>query len=435
MKISPNNDNGCGWLNLLPKRPSTPAFKGTKRAKWLIIGAGYSGLSAALTLAENLPSEEIILVDANKAGEGASARNSGFLVASALNEGHLSDNGLDDYKEKINLYKKSIELAKHLIQKHNIECDWQESGKYHASKGLQHKEKLKNYIELLDGIGINSQLLEGNDLSDKLGTDFYKIAAKTESCILLQPAAFARGLVNALPENVTLYENSVVKKINSGSVHKITFADGEIIADNLIVAVNGFMPSMKIKNNRVFPLLLSASMTRPLTVDEQSMIGNVNQWGVVSASAMGATVRYTSDKRIKIRNTVEVSSSLAMKNSEMAKRRKIHQEGLIKRFPFIKNDIFEHSWSGVTCISANNANVYQEISNNHWVIGCYNGTGIGMSTLFGQEIALRALGKSSKTNKIIEDRPKASWLPPQPFLNWGIRMRLAKDRNSASSEN
>jgi len=60
MHLSPNNDDSCGWINALPKRKATSSLLGNKSAKWVIIGAGYSGLSAALTLAENHPNEKII---------------------------------------------------------------------------------------------------------------------------------------------------------------------------------------------------------------------------------------------------------------------------------------------------------------------------------------------------------------------------------------
>ena len=123
-----------------------------------------------------------------------------------------------------------------------------------------------------------------------------------------------------------------------------------------------------------------------------------------------------------------------MSGTDMENRKKIHLEGLLKRFSFLPKNCIEHSWSGVTCISSNNANIFEKVSDNHWIIGCYNGGGIGLSTLFGKEIALRALEKPVTASKLISARPRAKWLPPQPFLNWGIRMKLAKDRLKALNE-
>jgi len=149
---------------------------------------------------------------------------------------------------------------------------------------------------------------------------------------------------------------------------------------------------------------------------------------------MGATVRYTRDKRLMIRNTVEVSTSLKMNSKELAKRQKIHLQGLAKRFPFLPDDIFVHCWSGITCISANNANIFEKVCNNYWLIGCYNGGGIGLSTLFGQQIAYQAMAEPQTIADKIRQRPQASWLPPQPFLNIGIRAKLAANRFTAKAD-
>ncbi|MFT7216405.1 MAG: glycine/D-amino acid oxidase-like deaminating enzyme [Paraglaciecola sp.] len=136
-----------------------------------------------------------------------------------------------------------------------------------------------------------------------------------------------------------------------------------------------------------------------------------------------------------MRNTVEVSSSLQLNKAALAKRQKIHLMSLQKRFNFLPADIFQHCWSGVTCISANNANVFERLSSNYWAVGCYNGGGIGLATLFGQQMAYQAMDKPEPTAQLIYQRPQASWLPPQPFLNLGIRAKLSIDRWGAKGDN
>jgi len=435
MQILPNNDNSCGWIETLPPRSANSTLMGEKHAKWLIIGAGYSGLSAAITLAENCPNDEIILIDANKAGEGASSRNSGYLVDSTLNDGHLSDTDFDAYKSKYELNHKSVFYVKSLIEKYSIDCDWNECGKYYASADLNSEKKLKQFHHLLNDLNIKSSLIEREKLTQNLGIDFYKTAVKVYGGAMLQPAALARGMVNNLPRNVHLYENTPVLSISKGQPHKVIFQKGFISAENVIVAVNGFMPSLNIKKNRVFPLLLTASLTRPLTRQEQQQMNHTSEWGVLSANPMGATVRYTSDKRIMIRNTVDVSSSLQLSPSELAKKQKIHLQGLQKRFPFLPTDVFKYCWSGITCISSNNANVFEQTAKNFWTIGCYNGGGIGLATLFGQQIAYQAMDKLQPITKAIIARKQASYLPPQPFLNIGVRAKLAIDRLHAKKDN
>ena len=81
------NDKNCEWLNQLPKRNDLKVPKKNEECDYLIIGAGYTGLSAARKLGQLHPEKKIIIVDAQLAGEGASGRNSGYLVDTTLNDG------------------------------------------------------------------------------------------------------------------------------------------------------------------------------------------------------------------------------------------------------------------------------------------------------------------------------------------------------------
>ena len=94
------NDNSCSWINDLNKRTNIKILDENKSCDWLVIGAGYTGLSAARKLSELHPGQKIIIVDAQLAGEGASGRNSGYLVDTTLNDGFTSNKELENYKKK-----------------------------------------------------------------------------------------------------------------------------------------------------------------------------------------------------------------------------------------------------------------------------------------------------------------------------------------------
>ena len=94
------NDKNCAWINDLKPRTNIKILSKNDNCDWLIIGAGYTGLSAARKLGELFPNQKIILVDAQLAGEGASSRNSGYLVDTTLNDGFTSNKELENYKKK-----------------------------------------------------------------------------------------------------------------------------------------------------------------------------------------------------------------------------------------------------------------------------------------------------------------------------------------------
>ena len=98
------NDNNCGWLNNLNPRQNIKQISKNLFSDWLIIGAGYTGLSAARKLGQIYPDKKIILVDAQLAGEGASSRNSGYLVDTTLNDGFTSIKEMENYKKKKQIF-------------------------------------------------------------------------------------------------------------------------------------------------------------------------------------------------------------------------------------------------------------------------------------------------------------------------------------------
>ena len=147
------NDLGCSWINDLEKRSNIKNLDKDKSCDWLIVGAGYTGLSAARKLSEFHPNQKIIVVDAQLAGEGASSRNSGYLVDTTLNDGFTSNKELSNYKKKTDIYKLGIDVVKKFIKEHQVDCDWNESGKYFASSNNKDEKVLVNFGNTLSKLG------------------------------------------------------------------------------------------------------------------------------------------------------------------------------------------------------------------------------------------------------------------------------------------
>ena len=429
------NDKSCSWINNLQKRLKIKILNEDKSCDWLVVGAGYTGLSASRKLSELHPNQKIIIVDAQLAGEGASSRNSGYLVDTTLNDGFTSNKDLSNYKKKTDIYELGINTVKKFIKEHQVDCDWNESGKFFASSRTDDQKTLHNFSNILTKLGFENNLFNQNDLKKKLGTNFYKLALYTKGGILLNPAKLARAMIDALPINVQLYENSTLiewKKKKDFILCK--FKNSSITTKKIIFCTNGFLKSLGIKSNYNFPITLTASMTRKLSSDEFKCIGEPKEWGVLPVRPMGATVRMTKDKRILIRNTAEIYNPFAMSELELQKRSINQQIGIKKRFPELRGNIIESTWSGIVSRSRNSSQIFDKIENNIFVAGCYNGSGIGVGTLFGEQIAIKASQENTPEIETIEARNKPTLLPPQPFLNLGVKLRLIYERLRASSE-
>ena len=429
------NDNNCSWINDLRPRLNIHTLSSDLDCEWLIIGAGYTGLSAARKLGQLYPNQKILLVDAQLAGEGASSRNSGYLVDTTLNDGFTSNKELENYKKKANIYKLGIESVKRFIKEYQVDCDWNECGKYFASSKVNDKKILKNFSKTLSKLGFEHNFLCNKDLTKRLGTNFYDTALHTKGGILLHPGKLVRAMIDTLPENVNLYENSPLinwKKING--IVNCNFKSGSIKTKKIIFATNGFLKSLGIKINYNFPITLTASMTRSLTNDEFKSIGEPKEWGVLPVRPMGATIRMTKDRRILIRNTAEVHNPFKMAKSDLEKRSNKQKIGIKKRFPQLPDNIIQSTWSGIVSRSRNSSQIFEKIEDNIFVAGCYNGSGIGVGTLFGEQIAIKASNDNTKEIQTIEARSRPTWLPPQPFLDLGVKTRLIYERFRAKSE-
>ena len=429
------NDNHCSWINDLNPRTNILTLSSNLNCEWLIIGAGYTGLSAARKLGQLYPKQKILLVDSQLAGEGASSRNSGYLVDTTLNDGFTSNKELESYKKKADIYKLGIDAVKRFIKEHQVDCEWNECGKYFASSNIEDKRVLENFSKTLTKLKFDHTLLFNNDLTKKLGTNFYNIALHTKGGVLLHPGKLVRAMIDTLPKNVNLYENSSLinwKKVNG--LINCDFKYGSIKTKKIIFATNGFLKSLGIKTNYNFPITLTASMTRSLTDKEYKLIGEPKEWGVLPVKPMGATIRMTKDRRILIRNTAEVYNPFKMSQTDLEKRSIRHKIGIKKRFPQLPDDLIQSSWSGIVSRTRNSSQIFEKIDENIFVAGCYNGSGIGVGTLFGEQIAIKASNEQTKEIEIIEKRNKPTWLPPQPFLNFGIKTRLFYERFRARSE-
>jgi glycine/D-amino acid oxidase-like deaminating enzyme len=179
---------------LPPPPPATP-LAGEHRFDHVILGAGFAGLSAARQLANHLPDREIALIDAQRVGYGASGRNSGFVIdlPHAVATSDLAG-GLDQDQAEMRLNDFAIATLRDLVETHGIDCQWGERGKYHAAVEDKGRRDLDGFRRSLDRLGAPYRELDARELTAEIGTGYYREGIHTPGCILIQPAAVARGL-------------------------------------------------------------------------------------------------------------------------------------------------------------------------------------------------------------------------------------------------
>ncbi|MDQ7069513.1 MAG: FAD-binding oxidoreductase [Rhodobacterales bacterium] len=422
--------DSCGWVANAGEYREFAALKGAQRADWVVIGGGFTGLAAARRIAQMAPAARVVLVDGKRIGQGASGRNSGFVVAhSTPDAGHFANaRARADYNALNALNRDGVSALKGLVTAQGIECQWEDTGTTYAVAGQQHFDRITQYAAGYDEIGVKTRVLEAADLAARLGTAFYGHGLEVRGGALVQPAMLAKGLAECLPPSVEVFENTRVLGVDVEDGMGVVRCVGAVVrAPRVVVAVNGFLERLGLLPRRVFPLALTASLTRVLNAREQAQMADVESWGVLSPLSFGATLRWTKDRRIMIRNTAEYAPS-GIGVDVLKRRRTVHLTGLSRRFPWLGKDAIEHTWSGNLGISRNSKPVFEAIDNTIFIAGCYNASGVARGTSMGRFIVDMALREPSDLLDRLRAITPATRIPPRPFFDVGVRARLAMER-------
>jgi len=430
--------NECGWIALAGTSPGRDHLKGSEKADWLIIGAGITGLSAAHSLAELHPEARIVVVDRQRAAQGASARNSGYAVAHE-NPGDdelIGKSGFAGFAVDSSIGQAAGDEVRMRIARHGIDCEYRDCGYYFAVNDPRKLSHVDAKLKTLNAVGASAQFLQGEQLAQKLGTRHYQAAIWCgNGNALLQPAKYVKGLLDALPANVTVFENTEITGLErlSGGRIRANGTQGSIEASQVLVCLNAFIPRAGIDNSATFAMELSASLTRPLTDKEYQAIGGVEPWGALSTRPLGATVRLTPDRRVMIRNTAEYRTR-DLSNRDLLQRRKHHVLGLQRRFPGLGEQDIHYTWTGHLSATRSGQPYFAKVEEGIYAVAGCNGSGVARGTLWGRLLAEVASGVSSPLLQSVMDRAQPGWLPPRPFFDIGAVLRMRMEAVRAKTE-
>lgn len=431
-------NNVCGWIPLAGESPRRESLRGVEKADWLVIGAGITGLSAAHALAEIHPQARIVIVDRQRAAQGASARNSGFAVAHeqpGVDE-LLGSPGFAGYEVDTVISRAASAEVRQRIARLGIECEFQDSGYYFAVSDPGKLSHVAERLETLRAVGASAEFVDGARLAQKLGTAHYQAAIWCgNGNALLQPAKYVKGLLDSLPSNVSLFENTAIGGLEhlAGGRLRANGPSGSIEAKQVLACLNAFAPRVGIPASGTFPMELSASLSRPLSDEEYRNIGSVEPWGVLSTRPLGATVRLTPDRRVLIRNTAEYRTR-DLSDAQLASRRQHHLLGLQRRFPWFTEQDIQYTWTGYLSASRSGQPYFAQVEEGLFAVAGCNGSGVARGTLWGRLLAELAAGGDSPILRAVMQRAQPGWLPPRPFFDIGAMLRMQVEAIRARTE-
>jgi gamma-glutamylputrescine oxidase len=368
------------------KTLSFPAIDENTRVDVAIIGGGYTGLSAALHLAE--AGVTALVLESHRVGWGASGRNGGQLhTGQRRDQDWLEERlGLDLARHLWDLAEDAKALTKQLIAKHRIDCDWRE-GLIEAV----HKQRLVrgeiDYVDKLrEDYGYRAAYwLDRDALTEAIGTPVYFGGRRDTGAGHLDPLKFAQGLARAAATaGARICEHSPAVKV-SGSAQAgfaVTCKGGAIVtADMVVLAGNGYLDGIDDEiEARVMPIDNYILTTEPIGAGQPGGIIPAGE-GVSDTRFVVHYFRPTADGRLLFGGGETYSRTAPADIAGFVRRY------LVKIYPGLAETRVDYAWGGTLAITLQRVPFIRRLRPGVYAAAGYSGQGVALAPFAGKVLA------------------------------------------------
>ena len=377
------------WWDITP-RPSLKSKTIDRRLDVAIIGSGYTGLCAALTLSR--AGRSVTVFDAEDAGWGCSSRNGGQVSTSIKPQYNtlVAKYGQDIAASIIKEGYNSLSWIKNFVSKEKIDCSFAVPGRFYAAHSGKQFDILVNQIENQPAeLAVEAEVVPKDEQKNELGSDVYHGGIVFRSHASLDPARYHQGILTlAIEADVSIISNSrVVDLKRSAGKFELTTTEGGFVAQEVIIATNGYTGKLTPwLRRRVIPIGSYMIATEPINPDLMNEL--MPKKRVVSDTRKVVYYYRPSPDGTRIIFGGRVTSG----DSNLHKSGSLLRKELIRIFPQLSNIKISHSWMGFVAYTFDEL---PHIGNNdglHYAMGCC-GSGVGMASYLGTR-----LGKSLLTS-------------------------------------
>ena len=380
------------WAATACSAPQTMPLQGDHISSVVIIGGGYTGLSAALHLAEK--GIEVTVLEAEEIGFGGSGRNVGLVNAGLwLNPDDIEKRLGSTYGQRINTQLAAApERVFSIIDRYNIDCEAVRNGTLHLSHSLSGDRALIKRAEQLQKRGAPVELKDPATTARLTGMNRYRTSLFDPRAGTIQPLSYARGLARAAQSaGARIHTQSAVTELSStpSGEWRVKTARGCITADKVVIATNAYSAQLNKDLQHAFiPLHFFQYATAPLEPEQLQAILPQRQ-GCWDTRQVMTSIRLDRAGRLIIGSIGKISdqgnnflqqwaaSQLSRLLPQLFSQQKISQNP----------DFWEHSWCGRIAFSNDHLPHLHILAPG--LISCigYSGRGIGPGTMVGQSLA------------------------------------------------
>ena len=429
------------WPQTLPARDQHAPLERAIDCDLLIVGAGFTGLWAALYAKELAPEREVVVLETSRCGAGASTRNGGFLSYSLT---HGIENGRSRFPDEIAALERLgtrnyDELCADLTRL-DIDAELEQTGELGVAVAPHQVPDLAEGARLLQEFGQRAELLDREAMQAEVHSPLYLGGLWQRSgAAIVNPAKLTDGLRQAaVAAGVRIHEHSRVRKLrrSGGGVEALTEA-GVARAGKVLLATSAYEPLVPAVGRYIAPVYDYALITEPLTKAQLDSIGWSRRQGLSDTGNLFHYYRLTAEGRILwggydavYRYGGPVGSELDDHTATFARL----AHNFFTNFPQLEGTRFTHRWGGAIDTCSRFSVFFGRALGGSLVYALgYTGLGVGASR-FGARTGLDLLdGRASEATALQFVRRRPVPFPPEPVRSAVIRFtsnRLAAaDRN------
>ena len=416
------NGHVSHWWHQLGSPKARPALPGDISCDVAIVGAGYTGLWTAYSLKQANPALNVVIVEQQHAGYGASGRNGGWLT-NAITGGRAQyehSHGKDAAERFQWHMNRTVDEVIRVCETEGIDADITRGGEFNVAYTPAQEKRLRAFArEEARWKHTDLEVLEAREAAAKIGVAGTRAAVWHPHAARVQPAKLAAGLADAVERlGVTIFERTTVNEIRPRTL--ITDR-GTVSAEVVVRATEGFTAALKGLRRLWLPMNSSLIATEPLPQRVWDEI-NWSQGEVLGDFAhVYMYAQRTADDRIALGGRgvpYRYGSRVDNDGTTQPVTATTLSEILFRFFPAAAGAQIDHLWSGVLGVPRDwAATVGLDRSTGMAWAGGYVGTGVTSTNLAGRTLADLILGERTELTELpwVDHRVR-TW-EPEP-LRW-----------------